>query len=161
MKEDYLQMNTFDKMGNVFQKGSIQLQDLIDNVKSKMNFANAGAIFSFTGTVRNSSLKEEKKVVSIEIDAWEEKAIESLETICTELKTKHQLIDIKIWHSIGTLRLKDDIVYVVIASAHRKEGILALDEAIDAYKHLSPLWKKEFYEDGSSNWISESEHAKN
>ena len=98
----------------------------------------------------------EKKVVAIEIDAWEEKAIESLNKICSDLKNKFKLIDIKIWHAIGRIEIKDTIVYVVLASAHRKEGLQALDEAIDAYKHLSPIWKKEIYEDGSFEWISKS-----
>ena len=95
-------------------------------------------------------------MVSIEIDAWEEKAIDSLNKICSDLKEKYHLIDIKIWHAIGKIEVKDTIVYVVLASAHRKEGLQALDGAIDAYKHLSPIWKKEIYENGSFEWISKS-----
>ena len=151
---------SFDAIGNIFEVGSVQIQSLIDNVSKKKDFPAAGAIFTFTGTVRNSSLDNDKKVIAIEIDAWEEKAISSLNKICTDLKEKHKLIDIKIWHAVGKLELTDDIVYVVLASVHRKEGIKALDEAIDAYKHLSPIWKKEIYEDGSFEWISKSKDFK-
>ena len=146
----------FDNAGNVFKVGTVQIQNLINNIIKKNNFNSAGAIFTFIGTVRNSSIEVEKKVVAIEIDAWEEKAIESLNKICSDLKNKFNLIDIKIWHAIGRIEIKDTIVYVVLASAHRKEGLQALDEAIDAYKHLSPIWKKEIYEDGSFEWISKS-----
>ena len=146
----------FSQVGNIFPVGTVQIQYLIDNVIKNENFSDAGAIFTFTGTVRNSSLENDKKVVAIEIDAWEEKAIKSLHNICKDLKEKHKLIDVRIWHAVGRLELKDDIVYVVIASAHRKEGLKALDEAIDAYKHLSPIWKKEIYNDGSNEWISKS-----
>lgn len=146
----------YSKIGNVFKVGTVEIQDIIDNITKTNNFEESGAIFSFTGTVRNSSLEKDKKVIAIEIDAWEEKAIESLNKICKELKEKHKLIDIRIWHAVGRLELKDEIVFVVLASAHRKEGIKALDEAIDAYKHLSPIWKKEIYEDSSSEWISKS-----
>ena len=146
----------YDAIGNIFKVGSVQIQRLIENISHKEGFDAAGAIFTFTGTVRNSSLETDKKVVAIEIDAWEEKAIGSLNNICSDLKEKHQLIDIKIWHAIGALKLMDDIVYVVLASVHRQEGLKALDEAIDAYKHLSPIWKKEVYEDGSFEWISKS-----
>lgn len=146
----------YDLIGNIFKVGTIHIQSLIDNVSKKKEFPSAGAIFTFTGTVRDSSLENDKKVVAIEIDAWEEKAIASLNKICSDLKAKHQLIDIRIWHAVGRLELTDDIVYVVLASAHRKEGINAIDDAIDAYKHLSPIWKKELYEDGSFKWISKS-----
>ena len=150
------EIKNFDAVGNIFKVGSIRIQSLIDNISNKKEFPSAGAIFTFTGTVRDSSLENDKKVVAIEIDAWEDKAIASLNKICTDLKHRHNLIDIKIWHAVGRLELTDDIVYVVLASAHRKEGLLALDEAIDAYKHLSPIWKKEIYEDGSFEWISKS-----
>jgi molybdopterin synthase catalytic subunit len=147
----------FNEMGFVFKVGSVNIQDLIKNIKEKENFKKAGAIFSFTGTVRDSSLNINKDVVAIEIDAWEEKAITSLNKICKSLLEKYNLIDIKIWHAIGTLKLTDDIVYVVLSSAHRKEGLLALDAAIEEYKHLSPIWKKEIYSDGTFNWISKAE----
>lgn len=148
--------NDYTKIGNIFQVGTVTIQHLIDDINKGNNFANAGAIFTFTGTVRNSSFENKKKVIAIEIDAWEDKAIESLNNICKQLKEKHSLIDIKIWHAIGRLELKDEIVFVVLASAHRKEGLMALDDAIEAYKHLSPIWKKEIYEDGSQEWISSS-----
>lgn len=146
----------YDLIGNIFKVGTVHIQSLIDNVSKQKDFPSAGAIFTFTGTVRDSSLENDKKVIAIEIDAWEEKAIASLNKICSDLKTKHELIDIRIWHAVGKLELTDDIVYVVLASAHRQEGILALGDAIDAYKHLSPIWKKEIYEDGSFEWISKS-----
>ena len=151
----------YNQTGNVFKVGTVQIQSLIDNISKKKEFSSAGAIFTFTGTVRDSSLENNKKVVAIEIDAWEEKAIASLNKICSDLKEKHKLIDIKIWHAVGRLELTDNIVYVVLASAHRKEGIIALDEAIDAYKHLSPIWKKEIYDDGSFEWISKSKSISN
>lgn len=148
--------NDYNKVGNIFEVGTVVIQDLIDSVIDGKNFANAGAIFTFTGTVRNSSFENKKKVIAIEIDAWEEKAIESLNNICKNLKEKHKLLDIRIWHAIGRIELKDEIVFVVLASAHRKEGLMALDDAIEAYKHLSPIWKKEIYADGSNEWISKS-----
>jgi len=146
----------YDLIGNIFKIGTVHIQSLIDNVSNKKDFPSAGAIFTFTGTVRDSSLENDKKVVAIEIDAWEEKAIASLNKICSDLKERHQLIDMRIWHAVGKLELTDNIVYVVLASAHRQEGIKALDDAINAYKHLSPIWKKEIYEDGSFDWISKS-----
>ncbi len=146
----------YNLTGNIFKVGTVQIQNLIDDITKKKDFPSAGAIFTFTGTVRNSSLENNKKVVAIEIDAWEEKAIGSLNKICNDLKDKHKLIDVKIWHAFGRLELTDNIVYVVLASAHRQEGLKALDDAIDAYKHLSPIWKKEFYDDGSFKWISKS-----
>ena len=60
--------------GNVFEVGTVKIQDLIDNITKENNFDEAGAVFTFTGTVRNSSIENNKKVIAIEIDAWKEKA---------------------------------------------------------------------------------------
>lgn len=153
-------MSTYDYtlMGNIFQVGTVQIQDLISDIKQRKDFSGVGSILTFTGTVRDSSLETTKKVQALEIDSWDEKTIESLTKICLDLQQKHNLITIKIWHAVGILKLTEDIVYVVVASAHRKEGLLSLAEAIDAYKHLSPIWKKEIYEDGTTEWISDSVH---
>jgi molybdopterin synthase catalytic subunit len=45
-------------------------------------------------------------------------------------------------------------VLVAIGSPHRSEAFEACRYAIDQLKHNAPIWKKEFWADGSSNWIS-------
>ncbi len=141
--------------GNVIPIGKIQLQDLINEV---MNNTHIGAITTFTGIVRESSDSSDKTVVGLEVEVWEEKGEEAMTQIAREIGEKYNLLGVRIIHLYGNLKLGDPIVYVVLASIHRKEAFMALEEIIDAYKQRSPVWKKEIYSDGSGKWISTSKH---
>ncbi len=112
-----------------------------------------GAITSFVGIVRASSDTETKKVIAMDVEIWEEKGNQMINEIAYDILEKFGLLDIRIVHVYGNLKLGDPIVYVVLASEHRKEGFDALAASIDAYKNDAPVWKKEIYEDGSSSWI--------
>jgi molybdopterin synthase catalytic subunit len=46
------------------------------------------------------------------------------------------------------------VVLVLVASPRRKQGFVALRDAVERYKKEPALFKKEVYEDGSSSWIS-------
>ena len=141
-------------VGGVFEKNTITIQDLIADMKNSMDITKAGAIFTFSGTVRESSIHSVKKVKQIEVEIWEEKATDSLISIATKIKKDFGLIDIKIWHSFGTLELGEDIVFVVVSSSHRDNGLDSIKAAINEYKKIAPIWKKEIFEDGTSEWIS-------
>ena len=55
-------------------------------------------------------------------------------------------------HRIGDVYVGETAFVVVVCSAHRKEGLLAINHIIDEVKNKVPIWKKEVYEDGSINW---------
>ena len=146
-------MNKYN-LGGVFQKNTLTIQDLIDDMSQNDDITKAGAIFSFTGIVRESSIHSKKKVKQIEIEIWEDKASESLIEIANKIKVQFDLIDIRIWHAYGILELGENLVHVVVASKHRDNGLDAIKESINEYKKLAPVWKKEIFEDGSFEWIS-------
>lgn len=141
--------------GWIAKVNSISLEDVINNLEDDLKI---GAITTFSGIVREISDTEDKRVVEIEIEAWEEKADESMKLIAEEIGKKFNLIGVRIVHMEGKINLGEPIVYVALASIHRKEAFEALEEIIIAYKNKSPVWKKELYEDGSSNWITSAKH---
>ncbi|MHA1915531.1 MAG: molybdenum cofactor biosynthesis protein MoaE [Promethearchaeota archaeon] len=136
----------------IYSKGEVNLEAIIKSLKTTSNINEAGSIHTFTGVVRNSS-KSGKPVVGMNIDAYDELANASILGICEELKQKDGIIDIKIIHLKGEFMVSDDLVYVVVASAHRKEGFEAIEQAVEKYKKEIAVWKKEDYSDGSSEWI--------
>ena len=143
--------------GGVFPKNEFTLTDIIKEVKRGTDISQSGAILTFTGVVRNTSIKSNKLVSNIEIESWDERAFAEMENICLELIEKYNLIDVRIWHAVGTFEVSEDLVYIVIATQHRKNGFLAMEEAINLYKMRVPIWKKEIYVDGEQKWISESQ----
>ncbi|MFW9822812.1 MAG: molybdenum cofactor biosynthesis protein MoaE [Candidatus Thorarchaeota archaeon] len=136
----------------IYNKGEINLESIIRSIKRDSNIAEAGSIHTFTGIVRRSS-QTGKPVISMKIDAYDDLANESISKICTKLKQEKGIINIKIIHLKGEFELTDDLVYVVVASAHRKEGFEVISKAVDMYKKEIAVWKRENYKDGSSDWI--------
>lgn len=138
-------------LGWIAPVGSISLDDLINDMGED---SRRGAITTFTGIVRENSDVTDKKVVSIEVETWEEEGTGSMDTIAKEIGDKHDLLGFRIIHLEGKIMLGMPIVYIVISSEHRKEAFSALEESINAYKQKSPVWKKEIYIDGTGSWIT-------
>ncbi|MGV9141547.1 MAG: molybdenum cofactor biosynthesis protein MoaE [Promethearchaeota archaeon] len=141
-----------DIESGIYRKGTLSLEDVYQAIKSSKNIEKVGSIFSFSGIVRNSSL-EGKSVKAMEIDAYEDLANESIRKICSEIESREGIMDIKIIHFEGFFNISEDLVYVVIASSHRQEGIQALRDAIEMYKKKVSVWKKEIFPNDTSRWI--------
>lgn len=141
----------FVKSG-IYNKGEIELETIIKSVKANLKIKKAGSIHAFTGIVRDSSING-KPVARMKIDAYDELANKSIFEICELLKREKGIIDIKIVHLKGEFELSEDLVYVVVASAHRKEGFDVISKAVDMYKKETAVWKREDFNDGTSEWI--------
>jgi len=135
----------------IYKKGEIDFSTILKRMKSNPRIAKAGSILSFNGIVRQTS-KEGKSVRSLTIDAYDELANKTIKKICNEIKEFKGIIDIKLIHLKGEFTISDDIVFVVIASAHREEGFEALRKAVERYKSEIEVWKKEELINGSSEW---------
>ncbi|HTG50239.1 MAG TPA: molybdenum cofactor biosynthesis protein MoaE, partial [Gemmatimonadales bacterium] len=56
-------------------------------------------------------------------------------------------------HRIGTLDIGDAAVAIAAAGAHREETFAACRFVIEEVKRRVPIWKKEFYADGTIEWV--------
>ncbi|TXT62899.1 MAG: Molybdopterin synthase catalytic subunit [Promethearchaeota archaeon] len=135
----------------IYEKGAINLNEIMNSLKNQPQISNVGSILSFTGIVRNTS-KEGNSVSSLTIDAYDELANKSIEKICNKIKKRQGIIDLKLIHLKGSFKISEDLVYVVVASAHREEGFKALRDTVERYKTEIEVWKKEELCDGSSDW---------
>lgn len=131
-----------EKRAGVHQKGKFSLLGMIENVKNEPDFKKAGAITIFIGVVRGES-KEGEKVEKLELEAYDEKANETLTRICDDLRKKPGLIDVQIHHLLGEFKSGEDLVYVLVAGSHRKEVFSVLEKAVERYKKEAPIFKKE------------------
>jgi molybdopterin synthase catalytic subunit len=142
----------------VHQKGTFTVQDALDNIKKDPTYPKAGAIALFIGVVRGETF-ESQKVNKLTIEAYEEKAQETLTKISTDLSQKHGVVNVQIHHLLGEFQVGDDLVYVAVAGAHREDVFPVLREAVERYKSEVPVFKKEHIigEDGASEeyWVSE------
>jgi len=132
-------------------KVSHNLEDLgllISELKKQTD--ESGAIAVFIGVVRGTRGNE--KVLRLEYEAHEELALESMRTIIEETKAKYGIIDAIIQHRLGSVKVGEDVMYVLVASRHRAEAFEALSEIVERVKHEVPVWKKEVTEE-RSYWV--------
>lgn len=112
-----------------------------------------GAIVMMSGTVRNNT--NGRPVMALEYQAYEPMAIEVFRLIASDIrKTWAEINRVTIYHRVGRLLVGDISVVVAVGCAHRSEAFTACQYAIDTLKHNAPIWKKEYWSDGSSSWVS-------
>jgi molybdopterin synthase catalytic subunit len=115
-----------------------------------------GALCLFVGVVRNEN--RGRAVVRLEYEAYEEMALPLMRQIAAEARRRHPVTLVRLVHRLGPLEIGEASVAVAVASPHRGEAFLACRYAIDTLKAEVPIWKKEFYADGSE-WLDEGAKA--
>jgi molybdopterin synthase catalytic subunit/molybdopterin converting factor small subunit len=110
----------------------------------------AGAIATFTGTVRRTS--RGRSVRYLEYEAYEGMAEEVMAELAAGLKVRLELGDVAIHHRVGRVEIGEPSVVIAVSAPHRRDALTACREAIDSLKETVPLWKKEVYE-GGEEWI--------
>jgi molybdopterin synthase catalytic subunit len=110
----------------------------------------AGAVVMFNGTVRRQSFGLE--VSHLFYEAAEEIAEKMMLEIISEAKMKWNLSSVFAIHRIGEVKIGESAVLVITATPHRKEAYEANRFIIEKIKHELPLWKCEYFLDGTKKW---------
>ena len=108
-----------------------------------------GAVVSFTGTVRSSN--HGQAVVRLEYEAYPEMALRVFGQIAGEAQERWGA-RLAIHHRTGALQPGEVSVVIAAAAPHRADAFEACRHAIEVLKKDAPIWKREFYPDGSS-WV--------
>ena len=111
----------------------------------------SGARVVFEGAVRR--LNEGKAVRYLEYEAFAELAVPLGEAILEESKKLFEIRGAECVHRVGSLQICDLAIRVIVTAAHRKAAFEACAWIVDRIKSQVPIWKKEFYEDGSIVWL--------
>lgn len=111
-----------------------------------------GAVVTFAGVVRERS-DDERPVNGLSYEAHETMAVAEFERIAGEARERFGPCEIAVVHRVGDLRIGEVAVAVAVASAHRGQAFDACEYVIDELKARAPIWKKEHYTDGGSEWI--------
>lgn len=125
---------------------------ITDDVIQKVKSVNVGAITVFIGTVRE--LTNGKKTLSLEYQAYESMAVKKLAKIGEEIIEKWPNTKVAITHRVGKLNISDVAVVIAVSSPHREAAYEANAFAIERIKQIVPIWKKEYWEDGTK-WIGD------
>ncbi|OKH18666.1 molybdopterin synthase [Hydrococcus rivularis NIES-593] len=125
----------------------------LDEVYNLANDPANGAIVVMSGTVRQQT--DGKPVLYLEYQAYEPMALAIFRQIAAEIRQRWMDTNrVIIHHRIGKLEIGEISVLVAVGCPHRAEAFEACRYAIDTLKHNAPIWKKEYWADGSSTWVS-------
>ena len=120
----------------------------------------AGACVTFEGWVRDHN--EGQPVHALDYEAYTVLAQAEGARILKEARAKFDLLTVACVHRVGALKIGDLAVWVGVAAAHRGPAFDACRYVIDEAKARLPIWKKEHYSNGTSQWINcatRGEHA--
>ena len=111
-----------------------------------------GAACTFVGVVRDHNAG--RRVLRLEYEAFEEMALPLMEEIAAEARRRFAVTEVAIAHRLGPLAIGEASVAVAVFAPHRGAAFEACRYAIDTLKATVPIWKKEYYADGSV-WLED------
>lgn len=133
-------------MNQFLTHGPVDLPSLIAAVSAPER----GGIATFLGMVRNH--QDGQAVLRLEYSAYEPMAEAEASRIVAEAESRWPA-RIALSHRLGDLAIGDIAVAVVAASGHRGPAFEACRYVIEELKRRVPVWKKEYYADGTVTWV--------
>jgi molybdopterin synthase catalytic subunit len=110
-----------------------------------------GAVVTFLGTVRD--LTGDRVTVALDYEAYPGMAEKKMAEIETDTRGRWPVGDILLVHRLGRLDVGEVSVAVAVSCPHRGQAFEACRHAIDRLKELVPIWKKENWSDGTTEWV--------
>ncbi|MGN6481494.1 molybdenum cofactor biosynthesis protein MoaE [Luteibacter sp.] len=110
-----------------------------------------GGLAMFVGTVRDHH--DGRSVLRLVYTAHEPLAEKVIREVEAEARRRFSVPYVRIVHRLGDLAIGDIAIACVVRAPHRAEAFEACRYVVDAVKHGAPIWKEEFYADGSSAFV--------
>jgi molybdopterin synthase catalytic subunit len=113
-----------------------------------------GAVAAFVGTVRdrNQGAADAGQVAAMELEHYPGMTERSIEAMIDAALARFDIRAARVIHRVGPLRPLDQIVLVVVTSAHRGQAFQACEFLMDYLKTQAPFWKKETTPEGA-RWV--------
>lgn len=122
----------------------------VDELRAAVSEPGAGGIALFAGAVRDTD--HGRAVTRLSYSAHPTAAAE-LRRVAEKIAASHEVRALAAVHRVGDLEIGDLAVVVAVSSAHRAEAFEACRALIDTLKHEVPIWKQQWFGDGSSEWV--------
>ncbi len=127
-----------------------------DQLVSQVSGPSRGGIATFVGLVRDH--QDGRGVIRLEYHAYPAMAELECGAVVAEVVSRWP-VSIALMHRTGSLSVGDVAIAVAAAGDHRAECFDACRWVVEQVKHRIPIWKKEFYADGSVAWVDPTQLA--
>ena len=136
---------------NIFVQGCIAPNFIGQSIAKHSTKKNIGAHSIFMGQVRNDLLNN-REVIAINYEAYEEMANEKMLAIREKAFEKFELTCMHVYHSLGRVNSGEICLFVFTSSKHRKNAMAACEFMVDEIKSELPIWGKEIFEGEAFEW---------
>ena len=126
---------------------TIDYAALTESVRSNT----AGAVILFLGTVRE--LTDGRQTSALDYEAYPEMAERKLGELEVQVRERWPIDQVALVHRLGHLELGEVSVAVAVSCPHRHQAFDAARFLIDELKAWVPIWKKETWADGTTEWV--------
>jgi MoaE-MoaD fusion protein len=109
--------------------------------------AQDGALVTFDGFVRDNF--QGRKTSHLEYEAYEAMALGKMREIGAAARERFAIDRVAMVHRLGRVEIGETSVWIGVSAPHRAPAFEACRFAIDALKSTVPIWKKEFFANGS------------
>ena len=114
-----------------------------------------GAVVTFIGVVR-ADQDGHHVVRALFYEAYPKMAEALIHRLVNEAKARWSLEGVQVQHRLGLVEVGQISVVVLVAVQHRAQAYAASQFLIERIKHDVPIWKREQYEDGTSQWMTDA-----
>ena len=118
----------------------------------QLDNTSAGALVTFEGRVRHQNANQ--NVLRLEYEAFSDLALTEGQRIIDEALQRHDILAAYCVHRTGLLELGEIAVWIGVIAPHRAAAFDACRYIIDELKRRVPIWKKEHYTNGHSEWLN-------
>jgi len=122
----------------------------VEEVRAAVSDPGAGGIALFAGTVRDQDGGQ--GVVRLSYSAHPTATAE-LRRVAEKVAAEFGVLALAAVHRVGDLDVGDLAVVVAVSCPHRGEAFEACRMLIDTLKHEVPIWKRQWFRDGASEWV--------
>ncbi|MDN3919954.1 molybdenum cofactor biosynthesis protein MoaE [Roseateles violae] len=133
---------------------SIQTDDFdlgAESLALRRDDGGIGAVVGFVGTVREIS--QGQALSGMELEHYPGMTEAAIEAMIDAAFERFDIRAARVIHRVGYLQARDQIVLVLVASAHRGQAFQACEFLMDYLKTQAPFWKKEQLSDGAAQWV--------
>jgi molybdopterin synthase catalytic subunit/molybdopterin converting factor small subunit len=143
--------------------GEVEVSDIFEITREPIDIAglrarllegDSGAVVIFDGVARNNT--KGRRTLYLQYEGYDAMCLRTMEQIGGEVHERWPINRLGIIHRLGHIDVTESSVVIVVTSAHRKIAFEACHYAIDRLKKIVPIWKKEFFEDGSV-WVENTD----
>ena len=110
-----------------------------------------GALSVFMGIVRDHD--GGRRIRALHYECYEPMAERVLGDLVVQAHQQWDLGEVRVLHRVGLLKVGEAAVAIAADSAHRDEAFQACRFLIERIKTEVPIWKKQFFEDGTNEWV--------